>query len=104
MIIITARRKGKSLPETGYENRYAIIFRAITEGEPVFNSMDYVTRSEKFAKEHADHNAGMGEDSSVIRAMVKAEDVYEAYNPGEYFYDGPPVSGKVVYSVEGEEW
>jgi hypothetical protein len=104
MIIIKARRKGKSLPETGYENRYVVIFRAVIGEDASFNPMDYVTRSEKFAKEHADHNAGMGDDSSVVRAMVKAEDVYEAYNPGEYFYDGPPVSGKVIYSVEGEEW
>ena len=66
--------------------------------------MDYVTRSENFAKGHVDHNAGMGENSVAIRAMVPAADVYEAYNPGEYFYDGPLVEGRTVYSAEAEEW
>lgn len=107
MIIIKAtREKGRSLHDTGYEYNSVVIYRAIKEDEaggPVFNPMDYVTRSKKFAEGHADHNAGMGENSSVIRALVKAHDVYEAYNPGEYFYDGPPVNGKVVYSVEAEE-
>ena len=27
----------------------------------------------------------------VISALVKSSDVYEAYNPGEYFYDGPEI-------------
>ena len=46
----------------------------------------------------------MGEKSVAIRAEVSAANVYEAYNPGEYFYDGSLVNGKVIYSVEAEEW
>ena len=60
--------------------------------------MDYVTLSLKFAKGHAEHNLSINEEpSAVISAMVSASSVFEAYNPGEFFYDGEMVQGKVVY-------
>lgn len=92
------RTKGKSLPEKGYQYKYVRILRAMDEKNNIINRMDYVTLSEKFAKEHADHMA-IVEDTPyhVVSANVKSENVFEAYNPGEYFYDGEPVAGKVVY-------
>jgi len=88
------RQKGKSLPETGYPHRYTTIYRATNEFE--FKSMDYVTLSRKWAKEHAEHQTAVEEEPyHVIRAMVQADQVFEAYNPGEYFYDGPTIRGKL---------
>lgn len=95
--ILEDRQKGKSLPETGYEYRYVTIYRAMPADVDSFKKMDYVSLSRKFAKEHGLHMATVeGEDFHVLRAMVKASDVYEAYNPGEYFYDGPEIRGKLV--------
>ena len=94
------RKLGKSLPETGYAMRKVIIYRAVTGDVTEFKLNDYVTRSLKFARGQADHNAGMGDDSIVLKAMVDAGDVYEAYNPGEYFYNGPVVKGDPVYQAK----
>lgn len=93
------RLKGKSLPESGYKWRYVNIYRATPSLKDVhFHSMDYITLSRKFATGHADHNLAVNdEESPVITAMVKASDVYEAYNPGEYFYDGPEIKGRIIY-------
>lgn len=93
--ITESRQKGRSLPETGYQQRYALIYRAQPATDTTIKPMDYVTLSRKFAKEHAQHMAVTeGEDYHMLRAMVPASDVYEAYNPGEYFYDGESVEGK----------
>ena len=55
--------------------------------------MDYVTLSRKWAKEQT---AVEEEPYHVIRAMVSADQVFEALNPGEYFYDGPTIPGKPI--------
>jgi hypothetical protein len=97
------RKKGKSLCELGYEYKKALIFRACSSHDFYFHSMDYVTRSKKFAVEHADHNVSvLEEDQHVLKAVVNATDVYEAYNPGEYFYDGPEIKGHAIYVVKAE--
>jgi len=93
-----ARTKGKSLPETGYTLSVVSIYRAVPAGVTTIEPMDYVTRTKKWAQGHADHVAAVEEEEAVVlKAMVKAADVYEASNPGEYFYDGPAVRGRVVY-------
>lgn len=92
------RQKGRPLNQTGYDLRRVRIYRACEQTVTTFNAMDYVTRSEKFANGHADHQAAVnGEPYHVIAAVVMSKDVYEAYNPGEYFYDGPTVQGQVIY-------
>ncbi len=92
------RTKGKSLPETGYTLSVASIYRAVPAGVSTIKPMDYVTRTKKWAQGHADHVAAVEEEEAVVlKAMVKAADVYEASNPGEYLYDGPAVRGRVVY-------
>jgi len=98
------REKGSSLTDSGYEYKYANIYRAVLSDVNTFNPMDYVTRSIKFAKEHADHIAAVeGKPAHVIKAMVEAKNVYDAYNPGEYFYDGPIITKtKIVYRKEPE--
>lgn len=92
------RRKGRSLAQSGYEYRYATIYRGVVATVTKFTSMDYVTRTKKWAEQHADHVAAVEDEPAVVlKATVKAANVYEADNPGEYFYDGPDVKGRVVY-------
>jgi len=98
------RTLGRSLPEAN-PDRYAptskaTIYRAIEGVNGKFNEMDYITLSRKFAKDHAKHNADMnGEPSVVLEARVPAGQVFEASNPGEYFYNGQSVEGKVIYTA-----
>lgn len=92
------RKFGKSLPETGYKNKYVTIYRAALIKS--FRPNDYVTLSLKWATGHAEHTAAYEEEPChVLSAMVLASDVYEAYNPGEYFYGGNEIQGKVVKTV-----
>lgn len=86
------RMRGKSL------SGYAVIYRALPVAQTTFSPMAYVTTSRKFATEHADHMAAVeGEDYHVIRKIVDGRHVYEAPNPGEYFYDGPEISARTIY-------
>ena len=98
---LETRQRGRSLPETGYSQSYAIIYRAADPSDMALKgNNEYVTMQRKFAKEHADHQAAVNDEPYVaVRFMVKAEHVYEAYNPGEWFYGGPPVQGKVFYTA-----
>lgn len=90
------RTLGRSLPETGYEYRKVKIYRATNEKN--FKPKDYVTRNLKFATGHAEHQAAVNDEPYwVLESIVEAKDVYEASNPGEYFYNGPTVPGKIVY-------
>jgi hypothetical protein len=100
----TGRKHGLTLPETGYNERYVYIYRAVPKTVTTFNYMDYVTRSKKFAKEHADHMMWTTEeDQHVLSAMIKSEDVAEASNPGEYFYIGKtPANGRAIYEAKYE--
>jgi len=94
------RQLGRSLPETGYTSPHAIIYRASLEPD-LLGNREYVTMSRKFAVEHAEHQAAVEEEPcSVYRYLVKSSNVYEAYNPGEYFYAGPPVQGRIIHVAE----
>lgn len=98
------RKLGPSLVSQGYVLSKVKIYRAVLATIDTFKPMDYVTRSLKFAKEHADHvQAVEGEAAHVIEMIAKATDVYEAYNPGEYFYNGPETKGNVIYKPELDE-
>jgi hypothetical protein len=106
LIIVGGREpeKGRSLLDTDYEFRRVAIYRAVKRDEAgemptSFLPMDYVVinNNDKFARGHADHNAAVGDDSVVLKAVVEAKDVFEASNPGEWFYGGPEVEGRVVY-------
>jgi len=98
------RKHGLTLPETGYTERYVYIYRAIPKTVTTINYMDYVTRSKKFAKEHAEHMMWTTEeDQHVLSAMVESKDVAEASNAGEYFYTGKkPANGRTIYEAKYE--
>ena len=98
------REMGRSLPETGYPSSQVTIYRAVAQDVTEIKPEDYVTLSEKFARGHADHMVVTEEEPYVVlKALVNASDVYEAYNPGEYFYNGPPTSGQSIYTVSPPE-
>ena len=98
------RQMGQSLPDTGYTSSQVIIYRAVAKEVTEIKQEDYVTLSEKFAREHADHMVVTEEEPYVVlKALVNASDVYEAYNPGEYFYNGSPTSGQVIYTANPPE-
>jgi hypothetical protein len=91
----------KSLKQSGYQWKYVTIFRAMESTEKELKDKDYVTRSQKFAVEHSDHMTSVKEELyHVMRYMVNSEHVFEAWNPGEYFYSGPSVKGVEVYRSE----
>jgi hypothetical protein len=92
------RKKGQSLADQKYPYRHVVIYRAVLATTTTFKPMDCVTRSLRWAKEHCQHIAAIEEEPAhVIQAMVKSTEVFDAYNPGEYFYDGPEVAGKTIW-------
>tara|TARA_R110000822_G_scaffold128195_37_gene264000 strand:- start:2650 stop:3039 length:390 start_codon:yes stop_codon:yes gene_type:complete len=98
------REKGAPL-SSKTSNPYITIYRAVPEGTTEFKDMDYVTLSRKFAVEHAENNTVVNDDLHiVIKAMVSTSDVYDATNPGEYFYSGKPERGKLIYTSKGYEY
>jgi len=81
------------------------IYRAVPVDVTTFREMDYVTKSRKFAAEHSESMYWTEEEPyHVIRAMVSNRHggivLYNASNPGEYFYDGPEIAGRVVYKAK----
>jgi tRNA nucleotidyltransferase/poly(A) polymerase len=94
-----ARQKGKSLAELGtWPLSKVTVYRGVLAEVTHFQPMDYVTRTKKFALGHAEHIAAVEEEETVVlKAKVSTADVYEAYNPGEWFYDGPKVRGQIIH-------
>lgn len=119
---------GKSLSET-LGKRQVTIIRAADERTKTFKKMDYImfhdglispntysiveqyllgetdlrTRQQKAVGWVASHAQTMavsyGENHQVLLARVSTEDIYEATNPGEYFYDGDIIEGKIGFKV-----
>jgi hypothetical protein len=101
-IKLAQRQKGKSLPETGYKERYAQIFRAVPANVLTFEPMSYVTLSRKWAKGHADHSVIVNDEPyHVLMALVPATDLFETQNVGanEFFYDGKEKKGHIIYTA-----
>lgn len=69
-----------------YYNRAIIIFRALPlSASDIFRKDDYVTKSERFALEHAETSSIYnGEDYKIIKGIVYQDDIKPADNPGEY--------------------
>lgn len=100
------RQLGRPLTEVepsryGHRNAKVTIYRGVLTEVTTFNSKDYITLSYKFALGHAKHTAEIEEEPAhVLSARVLASEVFEAYNPGEYFYDGPEIAGKPMIQVK----
>jgi hypothetical protein len=96
--------KGRSVQEITGTDEEITIYRACSAKNYFIHPMDYVTRSKKWATEHAEHNVVVKEeDQHVIYALVHPKDVYEAPNAGEFLYDGPKINArrlKLVVSLD----
>ena len=90
------RQKGACLA-TQMKDKYVYIYRAVLATTTTFKPMDYVTLSRKWADDHCKHVVATEEaPAHVLKAFVPTKNVFDAYNPGEYFYDGPEIPGKSV--------
>lgn len=91
------RELGKSL-SSQINTPFITIYRAAPMNANAFFDKDYITLSKKFAIEHAENNhVYHDEPYHVIQALVSTKDVYDAYNPGEYFYSGPDKKAREIY-------
>jgi hypothetical protein len=85
--------------------KYLTMYRAVSNNQEYFVDKDYVTLSKKFAIEHAENNHIYNdEQQQVISAVVWSENLYNAYNPGEYFYSGVNKKGEIIYNTLGEDY
>jgi len=101
IILEDDRELGKSLAEK-ISSPFVAIFRAAPKDVFEFRDKDYVTLSKKFAIEHAENNHVYHEEPfHVIQAVVPTKNVYDAYNPGEYFFSGEPKKAKEIYITKG---
>ena len=97
------RKLGKSLANQ-MSTPYVTIYRAAPMSANEFFDRDYITLSKKFAVYHAETNhAYHDEPYHIIQALVSTKDVYDASNPGEYFYSGPNKKGKEIYVSKGPD-
>ena|ERR1700752_5225563 len=91
--------KGKPLSDE-IRDPFIIIFRAQPTKYTDFTKGSYVTRSKKFAKDHAISSANYEDEQfHVVQAFVKTKDVFNASNPGEYIYDGEPARGRSIFTA-----
>lgn len=71
------------------------VFRAVANNQDYFKDKDYVTLSRRFAVEHAENNHVYNdEQQKVIMAFIWTTELFNALNPGEYFYHGKDLKGK----------
>lgn len=86
-------------------SKFVVIYRAVANGVNEFKEKDYVTPIKRFAVEHAENNHIYYEEPyQVIQALVSTENLYDASNPGEYFYSGKDKKGKVIYITKGNDY
>ena len=99
--LIENRELGKSLASQ-IKTPYVTIYRAAPMEANEFYDRDYVTLSKKFAVEHAENNHVYHEEPyHVIEALVSTSNVFNASNPGEYFYSGPNKKAREIYISKG---
>lgn len=97
------RKLGKKLSDQ-IGVKFINIYRAVKGGIDHFYDKDYVTPSKKFAIEHSESNHVYHEEpQQVIRALISTDNLYDAYNPGEYFYVGNPKKASVIYTSKGPD-
>jgi hypothetical protein len=97
------RTLGLSIKDQGGPS-FVTLYRACHTSITTFKDKDYCTLSKKFAIEHAENNhVYHDEPYHVIRGLISSDLVFDAYNPGEYFYSGPEKQGKVIYTSLGPD-
>lgn len=81
------------------------VYRACPVTVTRISPMDYVTRNLKFATTHAEHMAAVeGQSYHVLKIVVRSNAVFEAPNPGEYFFDGTAQGrAKVIHVAQVDD-
>ena len=80
------------------------IFRTLPSGKNIIRKDDYVTKSVKFAVEHAENNHIYEEEPfDVVTAVVNNSDIKEAGNPGEYLAL-KDIKAEKVYTSKGDDY
>ena len=80
------------------------IYRALKGGETTIRKGDYVTKSVKFAVEHAENNhIYEDEPHDVVTALIDKEDIENASNPNEYLAT-KDIKGEKIYTSKGYEY
>lgn len=82
------------------ESDLVIIYRALPfSADNTFRVGDYITKSERFALEHAETSAIYnGEDYKVIKGVARIGDIKPASNPGEFLMVNEVV-GKGIWKL-----
>lgn len=81
---------------------YVTLYRAAPINVIEFKDKDYTTLSKQFAIDHAESNHVYHEEPyHVLQAVISTDRIFDAPNPGEYFYSGPPKKAKVIYISKG---
>lgn len=83
-----------------FEGRGVMIYRALPLNAPdTFRINDYVTKSEKFALDHAETSSIYnGEDYKVIAAVIDESMIKPANNPGEFLMV-QDVQGRAIWNL-----
>ena len=82
---------------TEIKDKYTTIYRACSAEAKSINPYDYVTRSKQFAVDHMTTCFAYHEEPQhVLRAVVETKYIFNALNPGEYFYVGPPTKRAII--------
>jgi hypothetical protein len=98
------RKLGKSLAFQT-KNPYVTLYRAAPIDVLEFRDKDYTTLSKQFAIDHAENNhIYHNKPFHVLQAIISTDKIFDAPNPGEYFYSGPPKKAKVIYVSKGESY
>lgn len=98
------RKLGNSLTTNLGKTSFVVMYRACAMSSTKFLDKDYVTLNKKFAIEHAENNHVYYEEPyHVIQAVISTDKLFDAYNPGEYFYSGEPKKGKEIYVSKGPD-
>jgi hypothetical protein len=82
------------------EGKGVMIYRALPLNAPdAFRANDYVTKSEKFALDHAETSSIYnGEDYKVIGAVIDDSLIKPANNPGEFLMT-QDIGGRALWNV-----
>src|SRR3972149_1458985 len=99
----SGRQLGKSLASQ-IKTPFVTVYRAAPMSSNEFFDRDFVTLSKRFAIEHAESNHVYHEEPQhVIQALISTNNIYDAPNPGEYFYSGPNKKAKEIYISKGQD-
>jgi len=89
---------GKSLAEKNYRHEFVTVYRVLPLDSRTIRSNFHVTRKRRTSESFANrYTAVRGRRCAVVRAVVKAQDLYNVEGADHYVYAGDPVEGQKIY-------